>query len=129
MSAYTLQFITGRGWVTIPVSEEPPVVQANRAPTVTSAILEAFEDNFWLAETDSFWQTPEAPEESPKSKYPTYAAECDLPDCTICQKPIKKGEKITRLPCDNEVSHAFHKDCISPWLRNNSTCPNCRSEV
>jgi len=128
MTSYTLEFRNGRGWVS-EWESYPPVVETNRGPTVTSSILEAFgaqEDNFWLPETESFWQIPE-PEV--KSKYPTYAAECDLPDCTICQKPIKKGEKITRLPCKNEVSHAFHKDCISPWLQNNSTCPNCRSEV
>tara|TARA_Y100000389_G_scaffold198292_1_gene234519 strand:- start:8182 stop:8544 length:363 start_codon:yes stop_codon:yes gene_type:complete len=120
MTSYTLEFRNGRGWVNEPVV-------TNRGPSVTSSILEAFgaqEDNFWLPET--FWQE-EIPEV--KSKYPTYAAECDLADCTICQKPIKKGEKITRLPCKNEVSHAFHKDCISPWLQNNNTCPNCRSEV
>ena len=121
MFSYTVEFRDGRT-----ITWAPRVVEANRQPTITSSMLEAFgaqEDNFWLPET--FWQT----EEEVRFKFPTYAAECDLPDCTICQKSIKKGDKITRLPCENEVSHAFHKDCISPWLRNNSTCPNCRSQV
>ena len=121
MFSYTLDFSSDRPSVSD--QWEPTVV--NRGPT--SSILEAFgaqENNFWLPET--FW-SEEIPEV--RSKYPTYAAECDLPDCTICQVPIKKGDKITRLPCKNEVSHAFHKDCILPWLRNNNTCPNCRSEV
>lgn len=95
-------------------------------PSISSTIIEAFSSellNEPLVPT-GFWDIPVE-----VKKYPTYKAECKLPACTICQKTIKKGEIITRLPCDNEVSHAFHKDCISPWLQNNSTCPNCRSEV
>lgn len=64
----------------------------------------------------------------PKSRIPTYKSESDIGECTICQVQMKKGQMICRLPCNNEVSHAFHKECIEPWLQSNNSCPNCRSE-
>lgn len=64
----------------------------------------------------------------PKVRVPTYKSEFDLGECSICQGEIKKGQVVCRLPCQNEVSHAFHKECIQPWLESNNSCPNCRSE-
>ena len=60
---------------------------------------------------------------------PVYTAEGDLPECTICQDKIKKGDQFRRLPCGITVNHCFHRDCIDPWLANNTTCPNCRSDL
>ena len=46
--------------------------------------------------------------------------------CSICMSHMKKDEKITLLNC----KHAFHCDCISPYLKEfNYKCPICRSEV
>ena len=44
-------------------------------------------------------------------------------DCSICLTNIKKSSHT--LSCN----HTFHKDCIDEWLKNNSTCPNCRTTV
>ena len=60
---------------------------------------------------------------------PVYTAEGDLTECTICQDKIKKGDAFRRLPCGITVNHCFHKECIDPWLANNTTCPNCRSDI
>lgn len=59
----------------------------------------------------------------------TYKAEADIGQCTVCFETMKKGELIMRLPCQAEVSHAFHKSCVKPWLEKNNTCPNCRSRI
>jgi hypothetical protein len=52
----------------------------------------------------------------------------DVPDlvCAICQDPVKKGERVLKLPCE----HIFHKDsCCMPWLEKNRTCPLCRHPI
>ena len=51
--------------------------------------------------------------------------ELDLEDrnCAICQEPMEEGsEKPIRLPC----AHAFGKQCITKWLLEHDSCPQCR---
>lgn len=43
-------------------------------------------------------------------------------ECAICQDSIAERDTITQLPC----RHAYHSDCISPWLARANTCPVCR---
>ena len=64
-----------------------------------------------------------------KDTIPVYKAEGDLPVCTICQEAIKKDQNFRRLPCSVTTNHCFHQECIDPWLANNTTCPNCRSNL
>jgi hypothetical protein len=45
--------------------------------------------------------------------------------CSVCLANYDIGETLKHLPCN----HEFHKDCISPWLRMNKTCPLCRQDV
>ena len=42
----------------------------------------------------------------------------------ICFCMEEKQEEIVELPC----KHKFHISCISKWLVNNNSCPNCRQE-
>tara|TARA_Y100000389_G_C17385400_1_gene476715 strand:- start:380 stop:1120 length:741 start_codon:yes stop_codon:yes gene_type:complete len=53
--------------------------------------------------------------------------------CAICQESFKLGEKIIKLPC--KYPHFFHfeeseDECggILPWLKDNNSCPICRTE-
>lgn len=51
--------------------------------------------------------------------------ELDLEDrnCAICQEPMEEGsEKAIRLPC----THTFGKRCITQWLLEHDSCPQCR---
>lgn len=41
--------------------------------------------------------------------------------CTICLNEVK----AVPLTC----GHVFHKKCIDKWLKENSSCPNCREKV
>ena len=46
--------------------------------------------------------------------------------CTICMEEIEKGTVCKQIPT---CKHEFHKTCISKWLVESSTCPNCRLSV
>lgn len=53
-------------------------------------------------------------------------------DCPICQEPFQGPGRVTRsqsareraakLPC----GHVFGQQCISRWLKESDTCPQCR---
>ena len=42
--------------------------------------------------------------------------------CAVCTEEFGNQEKISTLDC----KHAFHTECIVPWLQIQNTCPNCR---
>jgi hypothetical protein len=44
----------------------------------------------------------------------------EVEDCSICMTPMLRAR---RLPC----GHAFHADCVGPWLRRVRRCPLCRA--
>jgi hypothetical protein len=45
--------------------------------------------------------------------------------CPICIEDYKTDEMLVQLPC----GHAFHKDCILPWITEKNSCPTCRFEL
>lgn len=46
--------------------------------------------------------------------------------CSICFEDFQTNEsEIRKLQCE----HLFHEKCIFPWLKNNATCPVCRTEL
>lgn len=45
--------------------------------------------------------------------------------CVICQEVHQDGCASRSLPCH----HTFHEECVNQWLRENPTCPICRSDV
>jgi hypothetical protein len=45
--------------------------------------------------------------------------------CSVCMEDFAAREDTVRLPC----SHAFHRDCISPWFHKATTCPMCRHDI
>lgn len=46
----------------------------------------------------------------------------DIGDCSVCKDDFQIGDKNITLPC----KHAYHPDCLIPWLEHNGTCPICR---
>ena len=43
--------------------------------------------------------------------------------CTICTELFDGLSDIAAVPC----GHVFHGECLSKWLSNSMTCPQCRS--
>ncbi|KAJ3262941.1 hypothetical protein HDU77_011586 [Chytriomyces hyalinus] len=46
-------------------------------------------------------------------------------ECAICLEVWLNGEIIKKLNC----GHAFHQDCVIPWLEEHVHCPLCRSSL
>lgn len=45
--------------------------------------------------------------------------------CSVCLVATKRGEKVFELVC----KHIFHQNCLEPWLKKSTVCPNCRRDV
>ena len=45
--------------------------------------------------------------------------------CTICTEFLDGSRDVSALRC----GHLFHGDCLSPWLSQSMTCPQCRQKV
>ncbi|KAK9274205.1 hypothetical protein L1049_019019 [Liquidambar formosana] len=47
-------------------------------------------------------------------------------DCSVCLNEFQEDESLRLLP---KCNHAFHLPCIDTWLKSNSSCPLCRSNI
>ena len=49
----------------------------------------------------------------------------DALDCAVCRCDLELDESVVELPC----KHLYHRECITPWLEQTSTCPTCRHQL
>jgi len=64
---------------------------------------------------------------SSSSEGPVLHTTTTCTSCSICIDEYEPGEKIRLLP---RCGHAFHTDCIMPWLTERSgSCPLCKQNV
>ena len=61
------------------------------------------------------------PSNTPLSTYSRFS------ECSICIDEFELGERLILLP---RCQHAFHRDCIRPWLlERQGRCPLCKTSV
>lgn len=68
------------------------------------------------------------PEDIRKLKLFTYGAQKGKGEedvCSICLVTAVQGDRLFELVCN----HLFHQDCITPWFKKSTQCPNCRREL
>lgn len=46
-------------------------------------------------------------------------------NCSVCKDNFLIYETLINLPC----KHAFHDECLTPWLSERNSCPTCRYEL
>jgi hypothetical protein len=46
--------------------------------------------------------------------------------CSICQDECELLQQIMK---PSECDHCFHSSCLTPWIEDHSTCPNCRVPI
>lgn len=64
-------------------------------------------------------------EEQPIEAKVPYTTRCTA--CSICIEDFEEGERIRILP---RCMHAFHTDCLMPWLtERQGCCPLCKTRV
>jgi hypothetical protein len=100
---------------------EAPIIELPDAPTIRGEIDFAavvVEEE----KVDVEQPTPEQPVESESHDLSTT---CTM--CSICIDEFEVGERLTLLP---RCQHAFHRDCIMPWLmERQGCCPLCKNNV
>jgi hypothetical protein len=70
---------------------------------------------------------PAIGEENEDVEQPTRDLSTTCTMCSICIDEFEAGERLTLLP---RCQHAFHGDCIKPWLlERQGCCPLCKSNV
>jgi hypothetical protein len=47
-------------------------------------------------------------------------------ECSVC---LLECEQLQRVLKPSGCDHCFHEICLTPWIREHSTCPNCRGET
>lgn len=62
----------------------------------------------------------------PPRPVPNFKLDEGIGTCGICFEPMQKNQNVKWLPCQETVNHAFHTDCIEPWLKKKTSCPTCR---
>ena len=55
-------------------------------------------------------------------------------DCTICRNNLNTDSQtflvkgISSYVVIGECDHAFHRECLEPWIKNNPRCPICSTK-
>ncbi|XP_074557982.1 E3 ubiquitin-protein ligase ATL4-like [Curcuma longa] len=101
-----------------PLPLPPPSSLPRRSDSHSSAADSGFSDKDKAALVDSLplFSLASSLSVLPKSS----------PDCAVCLCPFRPHDELRLLPA---CRHAFHSQCVDPWLRSAPSCPLCRASI
>ena len=50
----------------------------------------------------------------------------NLESCAVCCMGFERGDACLGMP---RCGHAYHAECLEPWLAENKCCPLCKTEI
>ena len=50
----------------------------------------------------------------------------NLESCAVCCMGFERGDACLGMP---RCGHAYHTECLEPWLAENKCCPLCKTEI
>lgn len=113
----------------------PPPPRRRRNPTLPPEQLsllpvlvhgEGGEGGSSASGSDAEDDGPARPSASAAATPPRPAAGDTKRLCAICLDAYAPGDKLRLLPCQ----HRYHRECIDPWLSDNSrACPVCKADA
>ncbi|ETM97268.1 hypothetical protein PPTG_20392 [Phytophthora nicotianae INRA-310] len=94
-----------------------------RGAAVVRGVTKERLDQLRITKYNRAERNPESPTALPS---PTSVGSTENEDiCPICLIDFEDGEDVRNLPC----KHIFHVACIDEWLKRNTSCPMCKSNV
>lgn len=75
---------------------------------------------FTIGETNAFFGTEK------KHARENLDENLDDESCAVCCMGFERGDACLGMP---RCGHAYHAECLEPWLAENKCCPLCKTEI
>jgi len=86
-----------------------------------------FHDDTYVSLLNFMQEMPVIPPRCPVSRPSIIDGDFEIKgQCSICLDDCEQSQRVMK---PSECDHCFHENCLTPWIQEHSTCPNCRRET